>query len=72
MIKYINNKYLMPVACLVVLLSSCNDDIIESTPFAQSTSASFWRNAEDALAAANAMYTPLASHDLYGHSEKCV
>ena len=69
MIKYINNKYLMPLACIAVLLSSCSDDIIESTPFAQSTSASFWRNADDAIAAANAMYTPLASHDLYGHSE---
>ena len=69
MIKHLNTKYLITVACLVGLLIGCSEDLLEPTPFAQSTSASFWRNADDAVAAANAMYTPLASQDLYGHSE---
>ena len=69
MIKHINIKYLMPIACLVFLLNSCDEDILESTPFAQSTSAGFWRNADDAIAAANAMYRPLTTEDLYGHNE---
>jgi hypothetical protein len=69
MIKYIKNKYLIPMACLVVLLVGCNEDLLEPTPFAQSTSASFWRNSEDAVAAANAMYRPFTAEDGYGHNE---
>lgn len=69
MIKFINNKYLMPFACIAVMISSCSDDIIESIPYAQSTSASFWRNADDAIAASNAMYTPFVEEDVYGHNE---
>ncbi len=54
---------------LLLHLSSCNNDLLESTPYGQSTSANFWRNAEDAVAAANAMYEPLTSEDFFGHAE---
>jgi hypothetical protein len=48
----------------------CNtEEVLDSTPYGQSTSADFWRNGEDAVAAANAMYEVLRDHDLYGHSE---
>jgi starch-binding outer membrane protein, SusD/RagB family len=69
MIIYIKNKYLIPVACLALLLSSCDGDLLDSTPYGESTSASFWRNSDDAIAASNAMYTLLREEDSYGHNE---
>ncbi len=59
---------LLPVALL--FLVGCSDDFLESTPYGQSTSASFWRNADDAVAAANGLYEPLRDEDFYGHSEQ--
>lgn len=50
--------------------TACEEDFLESTPYGQSTSATFWRNADDALAAANAMYEPLRDEDFYGHTEQ--
>ena len=58
------------LAVFALFLQGCNDEFLESTPFAQSTSATFWRNADDALAAANAMYDPLNDEGFYGHSEQ--
>ncbi|AYN66012.1 RagB/SusD family nutrient uptake outer membrane protein [Euzebyella marina] len=62
-------KYLVPFVVAICLVQSCDDEILETTPYGQYTSAEFWRNAEDAEAAANAMYQPLRWEDLYGHSE---
>ena len=64
------NKFFFLVGVAALFLQGCSDEFLESTPFAQSTSASFWRNGEDALAAANAMYDPLNDGDFYGHSEQ--
>ncbi len=58
---------LLPIAAL---LFGCSDDFLDSTPYAQSTSATFWRNADDAVAAANALYDPLNDEQFYGHSEQ--
>ncbi len=66
--KYIISGFI--VIILLFQLISCNDDLLESTPYAQSTSASFWRNGDDAVAAANAMYEPLLWEDFYGHGEQ--
>lgn len=66
------NRGYLPLVFIMMMaafLSSCNDDLLESTPYGQSTSASFWRNADDAVAAANAMYEPLLSEDFFGHAE---
>ncbi|MFT7034117.1 MAG: hypothetical protein ACJA2S_002626 [Cyclobacteriaceae bacterium] len=68
MIKYIKNKLFIPAA-LMAILCACDSDLIESTPYGESTSANFWRNSGDAIAAANAMYTPLREEDSYGHNE---
>jgi len=65
----IKNNSLTFLICLTLLFSACQDDILESIPYGESTSANFWRNGEDALAAANAMYSPLLGEDLYGHGE---
>ncbi|MEY3367554.1 MAG: hypothetical protein RI973_709 [Bacteroidota bacterium] len=62
-----NILYFIPLA---LLLSSCGEDFLDATPYGQSTSASFWRNADDAVSAANAMYEPLADEEFYGHSEQ--
>jgi hypothetical protein len=67
--KYIKIKYLIPVACLTIWLSSCNDDLLETTAYGEFTSAEFWKNGDDAIAAANAMYAPLREEDSYGHNE---
>lgn len=69
MIKIIKNSYIIPFICLALFFNSCNSDLLETTPYGESTSANFWRNADDAIAAANAMYTPLREEDSYGHSE---
>ena len=68
MIKIIKNSYIVLIACISLLFVGCND-LLETTPYGESTSESFWRNADDAIAAANAMYTPLREEDSYGHNE---
>ena len=67
--KNLKNNYIIPLVCLALFLSSCNGDLLETTPYGESTSANFWRNGDDAIAAVDAMYVPLRSHDVYGHSE---
>lgn len=62
------SKYFIPVWLLAVS-SACDDSILDTIPYGQSTSSQFWRNADDAVAAANAMYEPLILHDFYGHAE---
>ncbi len=54
----------------ILLITACSDDYLEPTPFGLSTSATFWRNGDDALAAANALYDPLNDEAFYGHSEQ--
>jgi hypothetical protein len=54
----------------LLLLMGCGQDFLEPTPFGESTSAGFWRNGDDALAAVNAIYEPLRDEDFYGHSEQ--
>ncbi|MDN5213326.1 RagB/SusD family nutrient uptake outer membrane protein [Fulvivirgaceae bacterium BMA12] len=67
--KNIKNSYLIPFICLAVFFNGCDGDLLETTPYGESTSANFWRNADDAIAAANAMYTPLREEAAFGHSE---
>lgn len=56
--------------CLVTFsIISCKDDLLESPPFGQFTSATFWQSGEDVVAATNAIYEPLRDHDFYGHAE---
>ncbi|WP_209332452.1 RagB/SusD family nutrient uptake outer membrane protein [Lunatimonas salinarum] len=62
------SKYILSAAMAIVVVA-CNDSILDTTPYGQSTSSQFWRNADDAVAAANAMYEPLILHDFYGHAE---
>jgi len=62
------NKLLFYFSFLI-LLSSCQEDILETVPYGESTSAEFWRNGSDAIAASTAMYEPLRTEDLYGHNE---
>ncbi|MDN3686262.1 RagB/SusD family nutrient uptake outer membrane protein [Cyclobacterium jeungdonense] len=52
-----------------MLFAACDDNILETVPYGQSTSSQFWRNGDDAVAAANAMYEPLVVEDFYGHAE---
>ncbi len=52
------------------LLASCSEEFLDTTPYGQSTSFSFWRNADDAIAAANALYEPLRNGNFYGHTEQ--
>jgi len=69
MTKFINNILVIPVVFAMLLFSSCDNDLLETIPYGESTSATFWRNGDDAEAAANAMYTLLREEDSYGHNE---
>lgn len=63
-------KKILIIALPLLLTMGCGEEFLESTPYGESTSADFWRNATDALAAANAMYEPLRDEEFYGHSEQ--
>lgn len=65
----LNKIYSVLLICMALLYLGCQQDLLESTPYGESTSANFWRNGGDAIAAANAMYAPLLEENLYGHSE---
>jgi len=68
--KYIINKYsLIAAVCLTLLFSSCKEDLFDSIPYGEATSDQFWRNGEDAVAAANAMYEYTFHINVYGHHE---
>lgn len=70
MIKFIKNKNLLVVVgCLTLLFISCKENLFESIPYGEATSAEFWRHGGDAIAAANAMYSPMNTEDFYGHNE---
>lgn len=58
------------IAVPLLLLTACSEDFLETTPYGQATSDQFWRNADDAVAAANALYEPLDDEDFYGHTEQ--
>jgi hypothetical protein len=50
-------------------VTSCNDDLLESTPYGQVTSQQYWRNGDDVIAATNAIYAPLLNEDGFAHTE---
>ena len=54
---------------LLAAMSSCNDDLLETTPYGQVTSAQYWRNGDDVVSAANAIYAPLLNEDGFAHTE---
>jgi hypothetical protein len=53
----------------LVTVTSCNDDLLESTPYGQVTSQQYWRNGDDVIAATNAIYAPLLNEDGFAHTE---
>ncbi|MEO9512044.1 MAG: RagB/SusD family nutrient uptake outer membrane protein [Flavobacteriaceae bacterium] len=61
--------YLILLLSLMVV-GACSKDYLDTEPFGQSTSEQFWRNGDDAVSAANALYEPLDDEDFYGHSEQ--
>jgi hypothetical protein len=69
-----NTLYMKKITGIAVLffgliLSGCQKDLLESTPYGQITSAQFWRNGDDVVAATNAIYTPLLDEDGFAHTE---
>ncbi|WP_026993855.1 RagB/SusD family nutrient uptake outer membrane protein [Flectobacillus major] len=60
--------------CLVILTlfvsaTACQNNLLESTPYGQTASDKFWRNADDVVAATNAIYSPLLDEDGFAHTE---
>ncbi|WP_234572953.1 RagB/SusD family nutrient uptake outer membrane protein [Rhodohalobacter sp. 614A] len=49
-----------------LFFSSCEESVLDTTPYGQTTTDNFWRNANDADAAINAVYAPLTS--IWGHT----
>lgn len=54
---------------IIAAFSSCQDNLLESTPYGQPASDKFWRNADDVVAATNAIYAPLLDEDGFAHTE---
>src|SRR5690625_6074869 len=48
---------------------SCDESILDTTPYGQTTTDNFWKTASDAESAANALYHPLPAENYYGHRE---
>ncbi|MFD2572689.1 RagB/SusD family nutrient uptake outer membrane protein [Spirosoma soli] len=62
--------YITLVGLLVFLtVTSCQENLLESTPYGQVASNNFWRNGDDVVAATNAIYAPLLNEDGYAHTE---
>ena len=55
---------------LTISVVGCKKDLLESTPFGQSTSSAFWRNATDATSASNALYSLLGDENGFPHTEQ--
>ncbi|MBX3255519.1 MAG: RagB/SusD family nutrient uptake outer membrane protein [Chitinophagaceae bacterium] len=64
------NIYIPVYALILIATAGCSKKFLESTPYGQSTSADFWRNADDAIAASNALYSYLGDEYLYAHTEQ--
>jgi len=55
---------------LICGAASCKKGLLDTPPYGQSTSADFWRNADDAIAGANAMYSLLGDEYTFAHTEQ--
>lgn len=65
-----NNFYKGLFILLTISMVGCKKDLLESTPYAQSTSSTFWRNATDATSASNALYSLLGDENGFPHTEQ--
>ncbi|HEY8934934.1 MAG TPA: RagB/SusD family nutrient uptake outer membrane protein [Cyclobacteriaceae bacterium] len=54
---------------MILILVGCQKDLLDTTPYGQITTAQFWRNGDDVVAATNAIYTPLLDEDGFAHTE---
>ena len=54
---------------LLATITSCQDDLLKTTPYGQVTSQQYWRNGDDVVAAVNAVYAPLLDEDGFAHTE---
>jgi hypothetical protein len=54
----------------VISIFGCKKDLLNSTPYGQSTSADYWRNADDAIAASNALYSFIGDEYIFAHTEQ--
>jgi starch-binding outer membrane protein, SusD/RagB family len=53
----------------ILSIMGCKKNMLNSTPYGQPTSASFWRNADDAVSASNALYSFLGDEYIFAHTE---
>ncbi|MBB6002916.1 RagB/SusD family nutrient uptake outer membrane protein [Arcicella rosea] len=61
--------YILTTLVFLLTFSSCQDNLLESTPYGQTASDKFWRNSDDVIAATNAIYSPLLDEDGFAHTE---
>lgn len=52
----------------IAALPGCSD-MLDSKPYGQDTSDTFWRNGDDVVSATNAIYAPLLDEDGFAHTE---
>lgn len=65
-VKFSARMLLFLSVTLIVFLTSCDESMIEPTAYGQTTTDNFWRNADDAQAAINAVYAPMTG--FMGHT----
>src|SRR5690625_7183495 len=70
-LKGIRSLSMKLVIILVMLFTaiSCDESILDTTPYGQTTTDNFWKTASDAESAANALYHPLPAETDYGHRD---
>lgn len=59
----------MMFSALLFSLNSCDESVLDTTPYGQTTTDNFWKTMSDAESAANALYHPLPAENYYGHVE---
>jgi len=59
-----------PWIMLALLLTKCDDHLLDSTAYGSPTSQQFWRNGDDVVSAVNAIYEPLLQENYFGHFER--
>ncbi|MEX0660586.1 MAG: RagB/SusD family nutrient uptake outer membrane protein [Balneolaceae bacterium] len=68
-LKTINSWIIVPLILsfsILIVLNSCDDSVLDTSPFGQTSTNNFWSSANDAEAAINAAYAPLTS--IWGHT----
>ena len=58
------------ILLITLSITGCKKNLLDTPPYGLSTSADFWRNADDAISASNALYSFLGDEYMFAHTEQ--